>query len=63
MTDINPLYGRAWVEPHLFWLAILCLVISFLAFRFAEKRERRWAEEDEEMRKRWENFKKAMDKE
>lgn len=55
--EMNPLYGRAWIEPHLFWLAIACLVISFLAFRRAERREREW----EEIRQR-EKMKKAMDK-
>lgn len=55
--EMNPLYGRAWIEPHLFWLAISCLVIAFLAFRRAERREREW----EEIRQR-EKLKKAMDK-
>ena len=63
MIESNPLYGKAWIEPHLFWLGILSLVICFVALRFADKRERRWAEEDEEEMRKHENFKRAMDKE
>ena len=58
MIESNPVYGHAWVEPHLFWLAIFVFVIAILAVRRAEKREREW----EELRQHQE-FKKAMDKE
>ena len=57
MMEMNPLYGHAWIEPHLFWLGITSLAIAYFALRRAERREREW----EELRQR-EEFKKAMDK-
>ena len=52
-------YGQAWIEPHLFWLAIGFLAVAILFRRWVTKYER---EEQEEMKKH-EAFKKAMDKE
>ena len=59
MTDMNPLYGRAWVEPHLFWFIVGALILNWTLYRLSERRERKW--EEEEMR-RHQDFKRAMDK-
>ena len=58
----SPLFAKPWIEPHLFWLSILLFAIAFWALRRAERRERQWAEEDEEEMRKHEAFKKAMDK-
>lgn len=63
MIESNPLYGQAWIEPHLFWLAIGFLAFAIWLRRWATKKERQWAEEDEIEMKKHEAFKRAMDKE